>query len=470
MVERISADLCVIGAGAAGLGVAAGAAMLGVKTVLIERSAMGGDCLNHGCVPSKALLAAGKAAEAHRGNAALGIAPHEPEIDFPAVMAHIRRVIAAIAPNDSVERFAGLGVRILREEARFVSPEELQAGPWRVRARRFVLATGSRPAIPPIPGLPAVPYLTNETLFQLAQRPKHLIIVGGGPIGIEMAQGFRRLGSAVTVIESAEPLAKEDPELAQPVLDRLRAEGVALRARAQILGVGPDPSGVSVQFENGALTGSHLLIATGRRPVIEGIGLDTAGIAFTPKGIGVDTALRTSNPKVYAIGDALGGPYFTHLAGFHAGLIIRHALFRLPIHADAEALPRVTYCDPELAQVGLTEAEAQARHPRLRIIREPFRHNDRAIAEGEAEGLLKLVLAENGRLLGAGIAGPGAGDLLMPWTLALGRKLSLSALASQIVPYPTRGEIVKRAAGELYRGAVFGPAARLAVSLLKRLP
>ena len=464
----LTPDVCVVGGGSAGLVVAAGAAQLGLDVVLVERALMGGDCLNFGCVPSKALIAAAKAAQAQRGGAAFGIAPVEPVVDFGRVMDHVAQVIAAIAPNDSVERFEKLGVRVLKEEARFVGRNELQAGGHRIRSKRIVLATGSHPTLPPIPGLAETPHFTNETIFANRTLPPHLVVIGGGPIGLEMAQAFRRLGSRVTVLEAATFLAKDDPELAAVVVARLRAEGVDLRDGVRIRNVAP---GAVTLGDGTRIEGSHLLVAAGRAPSIEGLDLDRAGIAHTPKGITVDGGLRTSNRNVWAIGDCNGLHAFTHMAGHEASLFIRGALFRAPARLDPDAVPWATYTDPELAQVGLDERAARRKHGAdIKVLRWKFAENDRAQAERETDGLVKIVIGARGRILGAGIAGPLAGELIQPWCLAIAGRLRISTLAGFVPPYPTLGETAKRAAGSYYTEALFGPRTRLLVRFLARLP
>jgi pyruvate/2-oxoglutarate dehydrogenase complex dihydrolipoamide dehydrogenase (E3) component len=467
-VQRIGTDLCVIGAGSGGLSVAAGAVQMGARVVLIEGAEMGGDCLNHGCVPSKALLAAARAAHAMTAGAPFGIAPALPQVDFGAVKDHVAGVIAAIAPIDSQERFEGLGVRVIRAWARFVSRTEVEAGGHMIAARRFVIATGSRPAVLPIPGLETVPYLTNETIFALRERPAHLVVIGGGPIGVEMAQAHRRLGSAVTVIESAQPLSREDPELAAVVLDRLRAEGVTIREGAAVATVSAD-GGVTVTLADGSsITGSHLLLATGRKVALERLNLEAAGVAHDARGVTVDARLRSSNRRVFAVGDAAGGAQFTHLAGYHAGIVLRQALFALPARATA-AIPRATYTDPELAQVGLTEAEARRLHGQaVSVVCWPYHDNDRARAEGRTAGLIKLVVVK-GRPVGAGIVGAQAGELIGLWSLALAARLKLSALAGVVLPYPTLGEVSKRAAGAYFSPQLFASAGvKRAVRLVQR--
>jgi len=472
--DVLHADLCVIGAGSGGLSLAAGAVQMGASVVLVERHLMGGDCLNTGCVPSKALLAAGHAAEAVRQAPRFGVEAGAPEVDFARVHAHVHGVIAAIAPHDSVERFEGLGVTVILGEARFTGPDEMLAKGQRIRARRFVLATGSTAAVPPVPGLDGVPYLTNETVFDLATRPGHLVVLGGGPIGVEMAQAFRRLGSAVTLLERDTILPRDEPEAAAVVRAVLLAEGVHLHEGAQVVAVRAGAAGVEVDVTDGAgvasvVRGSHLLVAAGRRPVIDGLGLEAAGIATTPRGITVDAGLRTSNRRVFAIGDVAGGPQFTHIAGYHAGIVIRRALFSLPARVDYAALPWVTYADPELAHVGLTEAEARKAGHAVSVLSQPLSGNDRAQAERATDGLAKIVLGRGGRILGATIVAPRAGEMIGLWGLAIQQRMKIGAVAASLPPYPTMAEISKRAAGSHYTPTLFGPRTRWIVGLIQRL-
>lgn len=454
-MSDLKTDICVIGAGAAGLSVAAGAVQMGARVVLIEAGEMGGDCLNTGCVPSKALLAAGHKAH-HTAQAAFGVAGHDPAPDFAAAKDHLRAVIDRIAPVDSQERFEGLGVTVIRARARFVAPDMLEAGGQRITARRFVIATGSQPFVPDLPGLSTVAYHTNETIFDLRDRPEHLIIIGGGPIGLEMAQAHRRLGSAVTVIEGARALGRDDPEAVALVLAQLRAEGITIIEDAAVTSVAGQDGAMTVQTAAGAsVTGTHLLVALGRRPVFDDLGLDHAAVAHSPKGISVDARLRTSNPRIYAIGDVTGGAQFTHVAGYQAGLILRPMLFGLRARARADHIPRATYTDPELAQVGLTEAEAGKAHgARLNVVRADFAHNDRAIATGQAHGFAKVMVVR-GRPVGATIIGPQAGELIQIWALAMAARLKMSAIAGMIAPYPTLGEINKRVAGAYFAPRLF---------------
>ncbi len=466
MTRPLAPDLCIIGAGSAGLAVAAGAAQMGAAVVLVERGLMGGDCLNFGCVPSKSLLAAARLADLARRGAALGITSALPDVDFAAAADGVQEVIAAIAPNDSVERFEGLGVRVLRREARFTSPRTIRAGEIEIRPRRFVIATGSYPAVPTIPGLADVPYLTNETIFANRERPDHLIVIGGGPIGIEMAQAHCRLGARVTVLDVGPVLPRDDPELVAILTVRLAGEGIAIHPGVEIAGIERDRDGIVARLAGGErIAGSHLLVAAGRRPSIEALDLPAAGIEASAKGITVDPRLRTTNRRAFAIGDVAGGPQFTHVALYHAGIVIRNALFRLPAKADYRALPWVTYTDPELAQVGVTQAAVGGD---ARVLRWPFLENDRAQTERDTAGLVKVVLGRNGRVLGASILGAGAGDLILPWALAIAQKLKIGALANLIVPYPTRGEASKRAAGCYYTPTLFSPRTRRLVRFLAR--
>ena len=469
MSGLLTPDICVIGAGSGGLSVAAAAAGFGVEVVLVEKGEMGGDCLNTGCVPSKALIAAAARAHHVRSSEAFGIAAAEPEIDFAAVRRHVREVIGAIAPHDSVERFTGLGVRVIEAEGRFTGPDELRAGDYRIRARRFVIATGSSPAVPPVPGLEDVPYLTNETLFDLAERPDHLIIIGGGPIGMEMAQAFRRLGAEVTVLEMFEPLGVADPEAAAIVLQRLEAEGVAIRSGVRIARIARDKERIRAELEDGGhVTGSHLLVAAGRAPNVAGLGLDKAGIAHDKRGITVDAGLTTSNRRIYAIGDVAGAAQFTHMANYHAGVVIRRALFRLPARVRLDAVPWVTYTDPELAHVGLDEQAARRQYGEVEILRQPFAGNDRAIAERRTEGLVKVVIGRRGRIFGATIVGPHAGEIIQPWVLAITRKLPIKAMTAPIIPYPTLSELNKRAAISYYEKTMGNPWLRGAIRFLAK--
>ncbi len=471
-MERIDTDICVIGAGSGGLSVAAGAVQMGARVVLVEGDHMGGDCLNTGCVPSKALIASAGVAETVRGAAGYGVRAGAAEVDFAAVMARVRAVIGTIAPVDSQERFEGLGCRVLRGWARFSGPREVVVGEVTVRARRFVIATGSRAVVPDIPGLGSVPYMTNETVFSQGARPAHLLVLGGGPIGIEMAQAHRRLGSEVTVIEAGRCLGREDPAAAEIVLERLRAEGVAFATGAGAVRVRDAGPGVEVVLADGRIvTGSHLLVAVGRKPALERLDLVAGGVEFGVAGVTVGAGLRSvSNRRVYVVGDAAGQGQFTHLAAYHAGIVVRQAVLGLPARLRSDHIPRVTFSEPELAQAGPIEEEARKAHgDGLQVLRADFAHNDRAITAGQTEGFVKLLVVK-GRVVGATIVGAGAGEVLAALALAVSARIKVSALAGVVLPYPTFAEAVKRAAGSYYTPTLFGPRIRAWVRFVQRLP
>jgi pyruvate/2-oxoglutarate dehydrogenase complex dihydrolipoamide dehydrogenase (E3) component len=447
MTERLEPDLCVIGGGSAGLAVAAGAVQMGASVVLVERGKMGGDCLNYGCVPSKALLAAGKMAKLGSKAEAFGVSYAAPRIDGSQVRDHVRSVIAAIAPHDSVERFERLGCRVIQGEARFTAPDRMMADGVEIEARRFVLATGSTAAVPSIPGLASIPYLTNESIFDLDRRPERLVVIGAGPIGAELAQAHRHLGSDVVLVEMAALMGKDDPDLVDVVRRRLKADGIELLERTRVVRIVPTTAGANVVVDRGAgevtIEATHVLVAAGRRPVLD--------------------------RRVYAIGDAAGGPQFTHVAGYHAGILIRNALFRLPAKVSYAALPWATFTDPELAQVGLTEAEAKTAGTPVQVLTWPFRDNDRAQTERTIDGQVKVVLGRRGRILGCGIVGPHAGELIQPWCLAIANGLKIGAMAGVVLPYPTLGEISKRAAGSYFTPTLYGDRVRRLVRFLLRL-
>ncbi len=478
MSTILTPDICVIGAGSAGLVVAAGASQLGAATVLVEAGRMGGDCLNTGCVPSKALLAAANAAAAIRRAPAFGVAAGAPEIDFAGVHDHVHEVIASIAPHDSVERYEGLGVTVFQAQGRFTAPDTLAVGDTLVRARRFVVATGAGPLVPPIPGLDTVAFLTNETVFDLAERPDHLLVLGGGPIGCELAQAFRRLGAAVSLVEMATLLPKDDPEAVDVVRQRLRAEGIALHEGAKATRIAADAAGIALTVSRSragagdeaetVIRGSHLLVAAGRKPGIDGLGLDAAGVAHTGAGITVDAHLKTSNRRIYAIGDVTGGLQFTHMAAHHAGVVIKNALFRLPAKVEARAVPWVTFTDPELAQVGLSETAARAAQGEIRVLRAGFAESDRARAERRRDGFVKVITDRRGRILGATIVGAHAGELIQPWILAIRSRLKIGAVAEMVAPYPTLGEVGKRAAGNFFLPLLLTERTRRIVRFLGR--
>ena len=470
---RIDTDICIIGAGSGGLSVAAGASQMGARVVLIEKGEMGGDCLNYGCVPSKALLAAGHAAQAVRDAGWFGVRATLDGVDGKAVYGHVEGVIDAIRPMDSQERFEGLGVTVIREHGRFTGPDRVQAGDTEIRAKRFVVATGSSAAVPPIPGLDGVDFLTNESVFDRDSLPDHLIVIGGGPIGVEMAQAHAQLGCKVTLLEMFSIMANDDGDLVDVVRRALVAGGIDIREGIKIAGVEKTDTGVAVTIDDGGesqrIEGSHLLVAAGRRANVAGLDLEKAGIDHTPKGITVDARLRSTNKKVFAIGDVAGGLQFTHVAGYHAGVVIKNALFRIPAKADHSAVPWVTYTAPELAQVGLTEKKARDAGIAFNVLRWPFHENDRAQAERETEGLIKAIVTPKGKVLGCGIVGPHAGEHIHLWVLALAKGMKVGDLATMIAPYPTLGEVSKRAAGSFFTPKLFTDRTRAIVRFLLKL-
>lgn len=473
MAKILTPDICVIGAGSGGLSVAAAAAAFGVPVVLIEKGKMGGDCLNYGCVPSKALIAAAKQAHMMRHAGKFGIGGVEPEIDFRQVSGHVHGVIEAIAPNDSVGRFSALGVHVIEAEARFKDDRTVIAGEFEIRARRFVVATGSSPLVPQIEGIGSVDYLTNESVFDLTRRPGHLIVIGGGPIGMELAQAHRRLGSRVTVLEAARALGKDDPELAALVLRQIRAEGVDIRENAKVAKVEKrGKTGIRVHVETAegrqVVDGTHLLVAAGRAANVAGLDLEKAGIEYDAKGLKVTDRLRSTNPRVYAVGDVAGSLQFTHVANYHAGIVIRALLFRLPASEKLGSVPWATFTDPELAHVGMSEADAVRAGKKIRILRWPFAENDRAQAERRTKGHIKIVAGARGRILGVTIVGANAAEMINMWALALSKGLGLRDMAGYVAPYPTMSEIGKRAAITYFAGAAGKPLVRRLIGFLRQ--
>jgi len=469
-------DLCVIGAGSGGLSVAAGAAQLGLKTVLIEKAEMGGDCLNTGCVPSKALLQAAKVAHNFRKSEKFGIKSREPEVDFSAVKDHVYGVIAAIEPNDSQERFEALGITVTREAAKFVDSCTVEAGSQTIKARYFVIATGSRASVPPIDGLDPDKIFTNENIFELREKPEHLVIIGGGPIGIEMAQAHSRLGCKVSVLDRSAILPRDNPELVAILRVVLKEEGIEFYEQAGIKNVEHGSNAVTVHAEKDgkgfAVQGSHLLVAAGRKPNIENLDLEKAGIAYDRTGIKVDARLRTSRKHIYAAGDVSGGPQFTHIAGYHAGIIIRNIAFKMPAKVDYTALPWVTYCDPELAHVGLSEKAATAKHGKdnIKTVSWHFDENDRAQTAHRTDGMIKITALQNGKILGATIIGATAGELIGLWAFAITKRHKIGDITGMIAPYPTLGEISKRVAGSWFTPKLFSDRTKSIVGLLQKLP
>lgn len=472
-MTHLTCDICVIGAGSAGLSVAAGTAQLGLDTILIERNKMGGECLNLGCVPSKAFLSLAK--DATREAEAQDSPTDRLQATFSDVKDGVQAAIDVIAPHDSVERFEGLGVRVLHANARFRDAKTLETESDTICARRFVIATGSRPALPEISGLDPARILTNENIFALRDRPDHLVVLGGGPIGIEMAVAHRRLGIQVTIIQRSAILPHDEPELVDILRKKLERLGIRLIEHATAHSIDHGDRCVSVDIEYSSrkerIAGSHLLVATGRRPSLDDLGLDVAGVVHDVRGISVDRRLRTSRPHIFALGDVIDGPKFTHAAGYQAGIVVRNVAFRIPAKTNYDALPWATFSDPELAHVGLAEAQARAKFgATVTSILVPLEQNDRAVTERRTDGAIKVVIGPRGRIVGASILAPAAGEMIGMWCLAVSRRLTLRAIAGLTLPYPTFGEIGKAAAGRFYTPKLFSDRTRRLVRVLQMLP
>ncbi len=463
-------DLGILGGGAAGLTAAAGAAQFGAKTVLVEKgNALGGDCLHFGCVPSKTLIRTAGIWSLARRAKEFGLPEVElPPVNLAAVMDRVRSVIARIQEHDSPERFCRLGAAVRFGNPRFVDDHTVSVGGDRLTARAWIVATGSSPALPPVEGLANVSYWTNETVFSQEKLPGRLIVLGGGPIGVEMAQAFRRLGSNVTLVEYAEQLlGPEDPDIAAILRDRLEAEGVKVLAGTKALKAAAANSSILLRVapakgdgEPWTVEGDALLVAAGRQANVEGLDLHAAGVAFSPRGVPADARMRTNVPHIYSCGDVNGVFPFTHVAGYEAGIALSNAVLRLPRRADYSKVPWVTYTDPEVASVGLNEKRAKAAGVEYRVLTTPFREVDRALAEGEIGGKIKVLIGPSGELLGCQIAGHHAGELIHEWVAAISGGVKLSTLAGAVHAYPTLAEISKRAAGSYYSEKLFSDRTR----------
>lgn len=473
MDKIIKCDIAIIGAGSGGLTVAAVAAQLDLDVVLIEADKMGGDCLNYGCVPSKALLAAARHAHQHHDASLFGLKAVPPEVDFAGVMAHVRRVINTIAPNDSEDRFAKLGAKVIRESASFIDERTIRAGDYVIQAKHIVVATGSSPAIPPIPGLADVPYLTNETVFSLEQQPEHLLVVGAGPIGCEMAQAFCLLGTKVTVLEAFTMMPRDEPELVAMLRKQLEGAGIEIIEKVEVINVREAQGGIEVVHKKDGnhlkIAGTHVLVAAGRKPNVEQLALDQANIKYSSKGIEVDERLRSTNKHVYAIGDVAGSYQFTHIASYHAGIALRNILFKWPARVNYRAVPWVTYTNPPLAHVGMSEQEARKSGKSIDVMMLDYSENDRAVAEEMHTGKLKVICTKKGKILGVSIFGPRADELIVPWILLINEGKTLKSLSSAIIPYPTLSELSKRAASQFYSPKLYSGLIKYLVAFLKRI-
>lgn len=447
-------DIVVIGGGAGGLVVAAGGASLGAKVALVEKHKMGGDCLNYGCVPSKTLLKSAKVAHLMRTAADYNIPPHAPSPDIGHVMERVAAVIKGIEPNDSPERFRGLGVDVIFGDGKFISPDCFEVNDRKLTARTFVIATGSRPSVPPIAGINDVPFLTNETVFDLREQVPSLIVIGGGPIGCEMSQAFARLGAKVTIVDmAAQIMPREDADLSRIVQHQMEKEGVDFNLNVAIIKVegGRHHIRMFTKDNNGAeksLQATHLLVAAGRRANVEGLGLEAARVEMDQGRIVCDETLRTTNPHVFLCGDVAGGPQFTHMAGHHAGVLLRQAIFRMRWAKPSVHVPWCTYTDPELARIGLSESEAVKTGVAHKVYKFGYEEIDRARAEGETEGFAKVITDPKGKILGAAIVGPHAGEVIHEYVLAVNKGMNLKELSGIIHIYPTFAEINKRVADQ----------------------
>ncbi|MGB7373296.1 dihydrolipoyl dehydrogenase family protein [Pontixanthobacter sp.] len=462
-------DAIVIGGGAAGLTAAGGCALFGLNVALIESNKMGGECLNNGCVPSKAIITAAKRAQQAREEKRYGVQLAPPKVEWAGVHKHIHDAIAHIAPHDSRETFEEMGCEVIMGRATITGRQTVDVGGRTLKAPRIVIATGSEPFVPPIEGLGSVPYLTNENLFDLTEQPEHLMIIGGGVIGMEMAQSFCRLGSEVTVIEPGKPMGRDDPESVQIVVDTMKGEGVRF-VEGKAAKVGGKDGAITVHTDGGeAISGSHLLIAVGRSARVSGFGLEELGIELGRNGIKVDARRRTSVKNIYAIGDCREGPRLTHVSGYEGSNVALEITTGLPTKVDWKALPWCTYTEPEVAQIGLTEQDARKQYgDKVTVIKEGFDHNERAIAEDSTKGHLKVIL-KGKKVIGASICGKNAGELLLPFTQSITGKSDTFSLGSAIISYPTRSEISKAAAFSAWEPTVFGSLPKKYVRLVAKL-
>jgi pyruvate/2-oxoglutarate dehydrogenase complex dihydrolipoamide dehydrogenase (E3) component len=469
-------DIGIIGGGSAGLTIAAGAAQLGAKTLLIEKEReLGGDCLHFGCVPSKTLIKTARVYHMMKNAGAYGLPEVDvPPVDFTKVVDRIRSVIGTIQKHDSAERFCGLGARVEIGNPAFVDEHSVSLDGIPYSAKTWVIASGSSPAIPPVAGLDRTRCMTNRNLFSLDRLPKSMIIIGGGPIGIEMGQAFNRLGTTVTVVEMGDAiLPREDKDMSDLVMGVLQAEGIRFRLNASILRVVHVGAEHEVMIKVGdtseALCAEAILVAAGREANLQGLGLDGIGVESDRRGLKLDERLRTTRKNIYGAGDVTGGYQFTHAAGYEGGVVVTNAVFHLPRKVDYTYLPWCTYTDPELASIGMNEKAAKEAGIRFSVWAENFRDNDRSLAEGAATGKIKMLLDEKEKPIGVQILGPRAGDLLGEWVAVLNGKTGLSTLASAVHPYPTLGEINKKVAGTFLSTKIFSEPVKKGLKLFFNL-
>ena len=456
-------DIGIIGGGAGGLTVAAGAAQLGARTILIEKEKeLGGDCLHFGCVPSKTLIKSAHVYHLMKNAKKFGLPQvSPPPVNFRNISARIKSVISTIQQHDSEERFCSLGARVEFGQPYFTDAHAVRLNGNTHTAKNWIIASGSSADIPPIKGLDKTPFITNREIFYLDQLPKSMIVMGAGPVGIEMAQAFNRFGTAVTVVGRApQILPKDDPDLTDEVMDILSAEGVKFYTSHSIEAVSDlgHQRQVTLKGKTGntlSLKAQMLLVALGRAANVEGLGLDTIGIEHDRRGIKVDQRMRTNHKHIYAVGDVNGGFQFTHAAGYEGGIVISNAIFRLPRKADYTYMPWCTYTDPPLGNIGMTEKMARAAGVNYTVWTEEFKDNDRSQAEGEKTGKIKMILNEKEKPIGVQILGSHAGDLLAEWVAVLNGKVKLATLAAAVHPYPTISEINKRVAGNFFSPKIF---------------
>lgn len=459
-MRKTDYDLCIIGGGAAGLVTAAGAASLGAKVILIEKHRLGGDCLYTGCVPSKTLIHSAEVAHTVKTAEKFGITAQLGIINQSAVMKRIADIIKKIEPNDSPERFRAMGVEVVLSEAQFIAEDCVAVDGRQIRARKFVLATGTRPFIPPISGLEQIHHFTNETIFDVSENIEHLIIVGSGAIGCEMAQSFRRLGSRVSLLSNSSLLPLEDTDMSLVVEKQFMADGIDLHLGSIISQVEKTDEGIRVHIEDdyrqhtATIDGSHILIATGRQSNIESLGLDKAGVDIEYGRLVVDSRLRTRNKRIFACGDVAGPYLFTHMAEHQAGVVLKNTLFHLPAKTQVTGVPWCTFTSPELARVGLSEREALQQNIKHSVYTFPFDEIDRAITDGETTGMAKIITSPKGKLLGACIVGPHAGELIAEYVLAMSQGMNVSALSNTIHIYPTLAHINRRVADQRMKEAL----------------
>ena len=464
-------DIIVIGAGSGGLTVTSGAARLGLKTLIVEREAMGGDCLNWGCVPSKSLIHAAKVAQLKQKASKFGLTSHTEKVNLKKVMDYVRSVIKKIEPHDSAARFRKLGATVIMGEAKFVDPHTLKIGNKTVWSKKIVVATGSRSFVPPIPGLKEAKFQDHKTVFNMKVLPKRLAVIGGGPIGIEMAQAFSRLGSDVTVIQRSTIINKEDPDISAALKKILEKEGLTIlegtttekvtkKRKQKVLTL-------NIKGKKKNLVVDEIIVAIGRKPNTESLNLDAAGVTYEKRGIPTDSKMRTNVKHIYAVGDVTGPYLFTHTAGYQGGIAVANAVLHFPRKASYTVVPWVTYTDPEVAHVGMTEA--QAKGIQYKVLKHPFKDVDRAICEDETDGFVKLLVTKTGKILGVSIIGPHAGEIISEYILAMQANIKLSTIAGTIHPYPTLSEANKMAAGKFFSEKLFTPKMKKIVKFLNKI-